>query len=62
MCIVSDTGIIEFTKILIVIYHGDNIPDKLGLNSAHEQRRILLRNGDDVNLAHLPEISNSVSK
>jgi pimeloyl-ACP methyl ester carboxylesterase len=55
------------TKIPIVIYYGDNIPEKPSENPGQEQWRIFLemarkwrnvvnRNGGDVTLVHLPEI------
>jgi hypothetical protein len=55
------------TKIPIVIYYGDNIPDKPSTNPGQEQWRIFLemarkwrdvvnRHGGDVTLVHLPEI------
>jgi hypothetical protein len=55
------------TKIPIVIYYGDNIPEKPSANPGQEQWRIFLemarkwrdvvnRRGGDVTLVHLPEI------
>jgi hypothetical protein len=55
------------TKIPIVIYYGDNIPEKPSVNPGQEQWRIFLemarrwrdvvnRHGGDVTLVHLPEI------
>ena len=57
----------RLTKIPIVIYYGDNIPDKPSVNPGQEQWRIFLemarkwrngvnRRGGDVTLVHLPEI------
>lgn len=57
----------QFTKIPIIIYYGDNIPDKPGTNPGQEQWRVFLetakkwrdavnRRGGDVTLVHLPEI------
>jgi hypothetical protein len=58
------------TKIPIVIYYGDSIPDKPSVNPGQEQWRIFLgmarrwrdvvnRHGGDVTLVRLPEISGS---
>ena len=55
------------TKIPIVIYNGDNIPEKTSVNPGREQWRIYLemarrwrdvvnRRGGNVSLAHLPEM------
>jgi hypothetical protein len=55
------------TKIPIVIYYGDNIPDKSSVNPGQEQWRIFFemakrwrdvvnRHGGDVTVVHLPEI------
>jgi len=55
------------TKIPIVIYYGDNIPEKPSVNPGQEQWRIFLemarkwrdvvnRHGGDVVLVHLPDI------
>ena len=55
------------TKIPIVIYYGDNIPDKPSVNPGQEQWRIFFemakrwrdvvnRHGGDVTVVHLPEI------
>jgi pimeloyl-ACP methyl ester carboxylesterase len=55
------------TKIPIIIYYGDNIPDKPSENPGQEQWRIFLgmarrwrdtvnRHGGDVKVVHLPEI------
>ncbi len=57
----------ELTKIPIVIYYGDNIPDSPSVNPGPEQWRVFLgmakvwrdavnRHGGDVTLVHLPEI------
>lgn len=58
---------LQLTKIPIIIYFGDNIPDKPSTNPGQEQWRIFLetarkwrdavnRRGGDVTLVHLPEI------
>ncbi len=55
------------TRIPILIYYGDNIPDKPGTNPGQDQWRAMLavarqwrdavnRHGGDVTLIHLPEI------
>ena len=55
------------TKIPIVIYYGDDIPERPSVNPGQEQWRIFLemarrwrdvvnRRGGDVTLVHLPEI------
>ena len=55
------------TKIPIIIYYGDNIPDKPSANPGQEQWRIFFemakrwrdvvnRHGGDVTVVHLPEI------
>ena len=55
------------TKIPMVIYYGDNIPDKSNVNPGQEQWRIFLgmakrwrdvvnKWGGNVTLLHLPEI------
>jgi pimeloyl-ACP methyl ester carboxylesterase len=55
------------TKVPIVIYYGDNIPQKSSVNPGQEQWRIFFemakkwrdtvnRHGGDVNVVHLPEI------
>jgi hypothetical protein len=55
------------TKIPIVIYYGDNIPDQPSTNPGQEQWRVFLqvarlwrdavnRHGGDVTVVHLPEI------
>lgn len=57
----------QFTKIPIVIYYGDNIPDKPSTNSGQEQWRVFLdvakrwrdavnKRGGNVTLVHLPQI------
>jgi pimeloyl-ACP methyl ester carboxylesterase len=57
----------QLTKIPIIIYYGDNIPDKPSANPGQEQWRIFLemarkwrdavnRHGGDVTLVHLPDI------
>lgn len=57
----------KLTKIPILIYYGDNIPDKPSVNPGQEQWRVFLsvakqfrdvvnRHGGDVTLVHLPEI------
>jgi pimeloyl-ACP methyl ester carboxylesterase len=64
---VSRSDFMLLTKIPIVIYYGDNIPDKPSSNPGQEQWRIFFemakkwrdvvnRNGGDVTLVHLPEI------
>src|SRR5437667_12567733 len=64
---VSQSEFMLLTKIPIVIYYGDNIPDKPSVNPGQEQWRIFLemarrwrdvvnRRGGDVTLVHLPEI------
>jgi hypothetical protein len=64
---VSQSDFMLLTKIPIVIYYGDNIPDKPSVNPGQEQWRIFLemarkwrdvvnRRGGDVTLVHLPEI------
>jgi pimeloyl-ACP methyl ester carboxylesterase len=64
---VSDTEFTRFTKIPIVIYDGDNIPEKPSVNPGQEQWRIFFemakrwraivnRHGGDVTVVHLPEI------
>ncbi|WP_372776401.1 alpha/beta fold hydrolase [Mangrovibacterium sp.] len=58
---------LKLTKIPIVIYYGDNIPDQPSENPGQEQWRAFLevakqfrdivnRHGGDVTLVHLPEI------
>jgi len=58
---------LKLTKIPIIIYYGDNIPDKPSTNPGQEQWRAFLavarqfrdavnRHGGDVTLVHLPEI------
>ena len=57
----------QLTKIPIVIYYGDNIPETAGTNPGQEQWRVFLqiarlwrdavnRHGGDVTVVHLPEI------
>ena len=57
----------KLTKIPIIIYYGDNIPDQPSVNPGQEQWRVFLaiaqqfrdvvnRHGGDVTLVHLPEI------
>lgn len=57
----------KFTRIPIVIYYGDNIPDQASENPGKEQWRAFLaiarkwaqvvnRHGGDVQVVHLPEI------
>jgi pimeloyl-ACP methyl ester carboxylesterase len=57
----------QFTKLPIIIYYGDNIPDKPSTNPGQEQWRVFLetakrwrdavnKRGGDVTLVHLPEI------
>ena len=64
---VSQSDFMQLTKIPIVIYYGDNIPDKPSVNPGQEQWRIFFemakrwrdavnRHGGDVTLVHLPEI------
>ncbi|HVT94208.1 MAG TPA: alpha/beta fold hydrolase [Bryobacteraceae bacterium] len=64
---VPESEFMLLTKIPIVIYYGDNIPDKPSVNPGREQWRIFLemarrwrdtvnRRGGDVTLVHLPEI------
>jgi hypothetical protein len=64
---VPQSDFMLLTKIPIVIYYGDNIPDKPSVNPGQEQWRIFLgmtrrwrdvvnQNGGDVTLVHLPEI------
>lgn len=61
------TDFIKLTKKPIIIYYGDNIPDKPSLNPGQEQWRVFLmiakqfrdvvnKYGGDVTLIHLPEI------
>jgi hypothetical protein len=58
---------IKLTKIPIIIYYGDNIPDQPSVNPGQEQWRAFLtiakqfrdvvnKHGGDVTLIHLPEI------
>jgi hypothetical protein len=64
---VSQSDFMRLTKIPIVIYYGDNIPDKPSMNPGQEQWRIFFemakrwgdvvnRRGGDVTVVHLPEI------
>jgi Alpha/beta hydrolase family len=57
----------QLTKIPIVIYYGDNIPDPPSTNPGQEQWRVFLavarawrdavnRHGGDVTVVHLPEV------
>lgn len=61
------TDFIKLTKIPIVIYYGDNIPDKPSANPGEDSWRVRLamarlwrdainRRGGDVTVVHLPEI------
>jgi hypothetical protein len=63
----SQSDFMQLTKIPIIIYYGDNIPDKPSTNPGQEQWRIFLemakkwwdvvnRHSGDVTLVHLPEI------
>jgi uncharacterized protein YjbI with pentapeptide repeats len=64
---VTDSEFTLLTKIPIVIYYGDNIPEKSSVNPGQEQWRIFFemakrwrdvvnRHGGDVTVVHLPEI------
>jgi hypothetical protein len=64
---VAQSDFMLLTKIPIIIYYGDNIPDKPSVNPGQEQWRIFLgmarkwrdvvnRRGGAVTLVHLPEI------
>jgi hypothetical protein len=64
---VSLSDFTRLTKMPIIIYYGDNIPEKPSTNPGQEQWRIFLemarrwrdvvnRRGGDVTLVHLPEI------
>lgn len=64
---VSQADFMLLTKIPIVIFYGDNIPDKPSANPGQEQWRIFFemakrwrdvvnRHGGDVTVVHLPEI------
>jgi pimeloyl-ACP methyl ester carboxylesterase len=64
---VAMTEFMQLTKIPIIIYYGDNIPDKPSLNPGQEQWRVFLsvarqfrdvvnKHGGDVTLIHLPDI------
>jgi pimeloyl-ACP methyl ester carboxylesterase len=57
----------QLTKIPIIIYYGDNIPEKQSVNPGQEQWRVFLemarkwrnvvnQHGGDVTLVHLPEL------
>jgi len=61
------TDFMKLTKIPIIIYYGDNIPDQPSVNPGQEQwraflaiarqfREVVNRHGGDVTLVHLPEI------
>jgi pimeloyl-ACP methyl ester carboxylesterase len=61
------TDFMKLTKIPIIIYYGDNIPDQPSINPGQEQWRVFLsiakqfrdvvnRHGGDVTLVHLPGI------
>jgi quercetin dioxygenase-like cupin family protein len=65
--VVPMSEFMKLTKIPIVIYYGDNIPDKPSVNPGQEQWRIFFemakkwrdavnKRGGDVTLVHLPEI------
>lgn len=65
--VVPMSDFMVFTKIPVVIYYGDNIPEKPSANPGQEQWRIFFemakrwrdavnRRGGDVTLVHLPEI------
>lgn len=64
---VSDLEFMLLTKIPIIIYYGDNIPENPSVNPGQEQWRIFFemakgwrdvvnRHGGDVTVLHLPEI------
>ncbi len=64
---VPQSDFMLLTKIPIVIYYGDNIPEKPSVNPGQEQWRIFFemttrwrdvvnRHGGDVTVVHLPEI------
>jgi hypothetical protein len=64
---VPESVFMLLTKIPIVIYYGDNIPDKPSANPGQEQWRIFLemarrwrdvvnRRAGDVALVHLPKV------
>jgi hypothetical protein len=64
---VTNSEFMLLTQIPIVIYYGDNIPEKSSVNPGQEQWRIFFemakrwrdvvnRRGGDVTLVHLPEI------
>jgi len=65
--IIPKSEFMKFTRIPIVIYYGDNIPDQSSSNPGKEQWRAFLaiarkwaevvnRYGGDVRVVHLPEI------
>jgi hypothetical protein len=65
--VVPMSDFLVFTKIPVVIYYGDNIPEKPSSNPGQEQWRIFFemakrwrdavnKRGGDVSLVHLPEI------
>lgn len=65
--VVPMSDFMVFTKMPVVIYYGDNIPEKPGANAGQEQWRIFFemakrwrdavnRRGGNVTLVHLPEI------
>jgi len=65
--VVPMSDFMVFTKIPVVIYYGDNIPEKPSANPGQEQWRIFFemakrwrdavnRRGGNVTLVHLPEI------
>jgi hypothetical protein len=64
---VPESDFVLLTKIPIVIYYGDNIPEKPSANPGQEQWRIFLEmarkwrdlvngRGGNVTLVHLPEV------
>lgn len=64
----TDSEFALLTKIPIVIYYGDNIPEKSSVNPGQEQWRVFFemgkkwsdvvnRHGGDTTLVHLPEIA-----
>lgn len=65
--LVPEADFAALTKIPIIIFYGDNIPDKPSENPAQEQWRVFLaagrkwadfvnKRGGDVKIVHLPEI------
>ena len=61
------TDFMRLTKIPIVVYYGDNIPDQPSVNPGPDQWRVFLamarlwrdavnRHGGDVTLVYLPEL------